>query len=158
MQLQLRQDQQREREHQRCRGGKSVLPDRLGEVVVHEEVPATVAGLPREFRVLREVRDVHLFLRPGPLLVVLLAAYAVVVFVAVTVGVGDLVAKTLEGQRLGEILRESLLIGGWVAMWRPMEMFLYDWWPIRSEARLFDRLSAMPVRIAGACALTSVRR
>lgn len=70
-----------------------------------------------------------------------------VVFVAVTVGVGDLVAKALEGQRLGEILRESLLIGGWVAMWRPLEIFLYDWWPITLEARLSDRLSAMPVRI-----------
>jgi hypothetical protein len=32
-------------------------------------------------------------------------------------------------------------------MWRPLEVFLYDWWPIRAEARLFDRLSAMPVRI-----------
>ena len=32
-------------------------------------------------------------------------------------------------------------------MWRPLEVFLYDWWPIREEARLFDRLSAMPVRI-----------
>jgi hypothetical protein len=34
-----------------------------------------------------------------------------------------------------------------VAMWRPLEVFLYDWWPIRAEARLFDRLSTMPVRI-----------
>jgi hypothetical protein len=33
-------------------------------------------------------------------------------------------------------------------MWRPLEIFLYDWWPIRAEARLYDRLSAMPVRIA----------
>jgi len=45
------------------------------------------------------------------------------------------------------VLRESLLIGGWVAMWRPMEIFLYDWWPIRAEARLFHRLAVMPVRI-----------
>jgi hypothetical protein len=30
----------------------------------------------------------------------------------------------------------SLVIGGWVAMWRPMEVFLYDWWPVRAEARL----------------------
>jgi hypothetical protein len=37
---------------------------------------------------------------------------------------------------LGGIIRESLLIGGWVAMWRPMEILLYDWWPIRAEARL----------------------
>ena len=46
------------------------------------------------------------------------------------------------------VLRESLLIGGWVAMWRPLEVFLYDWWPIRADARLFDRLAAMPVDIS----------
>ena len=45
------------------------------------------------------------------------------------------------------MLREGLVIGGWVAMWRPLEVFLYDWWPIRAEIRLFDRLSEMPVRI-----------
>ena len=48
---------------------------------------------------------------------------------------------------LGRVLHESLLIGGWVAMWRPLEVFLYDWWPIRAEARLFDRLAAMPVQL-----------
>ena len=69
------------------------------------------------------------------------------VFLTVTVGAGDVIASALEGRRLGEILRESLLIGGWVAMWRPLEVFLYDWWPIRLEARLYDRRSAMPVRI-----------
>ena len=30
---------------------------------------------------------------------------------------------------------------------RPLEVFLYDWWPIRAEARLMDRLSAMAVRV-----------
>lgn len=44
-------------------------------------------------------------------------------------------------------MRASLSIAGWVAMWRPMELFLYDWWPIRAEARLFDRLASMPVRL-----------
>jgi hypothetical protein len=29
-----------------------------------------------------------------------------------------------------------------------MEIFLYDWWPIRAEAALADRLSVMPVRIS----------
>jgi len=48
---------------------------------------------------------------------------------------------------LAEVFRESLLIGGWVAMWRPLEIFLYDWWPIRAEVRLYDRLAAMPVRV-----------
>jgi hypothetical protein len=61
---------------------------------------------------------------------------------------GDIMAHVLGDGRLGELLREGLLIGGWVAMWRPMEVFLYDWWPVRADARLADRLSAMPVRIA----------
>ena len=43
-------------------------------------------------------------------------------------------------------------------MWRPLEIFLYDWWPIRAEARLFDRLSAMPVRIKGTVPHESIRR
>jgi hypothetical protein len=40
------------------------------------------------------------------------------------------------------VLQQSFVIGGWVAMWRPIEVFLYDWWPIRAEARLYDRLAA----------------
>jgi hypothetical protein len=51
-----------------------------------------------------------------------------------------------------EVLHESLSIGGWVAMWRPLEIFLYDWWPIRAEARRFDRLAVMPVRLSYATA------
>ena len=45
------------------------------------------------------------------------------------------------------LIRESLLIVVWVAMWRPLEIFLYDWWPILGERRLHDRLSRIPVRI-----------
>jgi hypothetical protein len=71
-----------------------------------------------------------------------------ITFLTVAIGVSDIIANALTGQRIGEILHESLLIGGWVAMWRPLEIFLYDWWPIRAEGRLFDRLAAMPVRIA----------
>jgi hypothetical protein len=59
----------------------------------------------------------------------------------------NLLRFALKGSRIGEIVRESLTIGGWVSMWRPLEVFLYDWWPIRNEARLSDRLAAMPVRI-----------
>jgi hypothetical protein len=71
-----------------------------------------------------------------------------VAFLGASITLGGVLGDALSGRRLGEVLRESLLIGGWVAMWRPLEIFLYDWWPIRAEARLFDRLSAMPVRLA----------
>ncbi len=69
-------------------------------------------------------------------------------FLVAAIGLSDLAATALKGQRLGELLREGLVIIGWVAMWRPVEIFLYGWWPLRTEAKLYDRLSAMPVRIA----------
>ena len=69
------------------------------------------------------------------------------IFLAISIVTGDLVEVLLRDTRFASVARESLLIGGWVAMWRPLEVFLYDWWPIRAEARLFDRLSAMAVRV-----------
>jgi hypothetical protein len=71
-----------------------------------------------------------------------------VTFLAASILLGDMIERLLGERRVGEILRESLLIGGWVAMWRPLEIFLYDWWPIRADAGLNDRLAAMPVRIS----------
>jgi hypothetical protein len=42
---------------------------------------------------------------------------------------------------------EGLSIVGWVAMWRPLEIYLYDWWPLREEQVLFRRLARMSVRL-----------
>src|SRR5512133_2258336 len=39
-----------------------------------------------------------------------------------------------------KILRESLTIGGWVAMWRPMQIFLYEWWPLMRRVRIYRSL------------------
>lgn len=43
--------------------------------------------------------------------------------------------------------RESLTISGWVAMWRPMEIYLYDWWPLRRRGRIYEKLSQVPVEV-----------
>ncbi len=45
------------------------------------------------------------------------------------------------------ILAESLVITGWVAMWRPIQIFLYDWWPLRRRVRVFDKLASIPIDI-----------
>ena len=68
-------------------------------------------------------------------------------FLATCLVLADLLEGVLEDSRALGILRESLIIGGWVAMWRPIEIFLYEWWPIRDDARLFNRLSEMIVRV-----------
>lgn len=44
-----------------------------------------------------------------------------------------------------DIVGEGMLISGWVAMWRPLEIFLYEWVPIRRRCRILAKLSKMPV-------------
>jgi len=68
-------------------------------------------------------------------------------FLAACVLIGNWTAGTFHQSEVAQIVRESLLIGGWVAMWRPLEIFLYDWWPVRNERRIYDRLSQMQVKI-----------
>ncbi len=63
---------------------------------------------------------------------------------------GEMLAQTMGMRPLPGIVRESLIIGGWVAMWRPMEIFLYDWWPIRDQRRMFERLERMTVQVVPA--------
>jgi hypothetical protein len=48
---------------------------------------------------------------------------------------------------LASIVRESLTIGGWVAMWRPLQIFLYDWWPLTARRRVLRKLSLAPVKL-----------
>jgi hypothetical protein len=45
----------------------------------------------------------------------------------------------------GVLLREGLVVAGWVAMWKPMQIYLYDWWPIRREIKMYRRLAEAPV-------------
>ena len=44
-------------------------------------------------------------------------------------------------------IAESLVVVGWVAMWRPLEVLLYDRIPFRRRLRLFDRLAGATIRL-----------
>jgi hypothetical protein len=48
----------------------------------------------------------------------------------------------LPSSHLSQILREGLVITGWVAMWRPLELLLYDWWPHVEQRRVVDAVLA----------------
>lgn len=43
------------------------------------------------------------------------------------------------------IIWEGLIIIGWVMLWKPLEIFLYEWWPLLGKARLYQRLEKIPV-------------
>jgi hypothetical protein len=45
------------------------------------------------------------------------------------------------------LIEESLTLLGWVANWRPIEIFIYDWWPIVRKRNLYRRLATAKVEI-----------
>jgi hypothetical protein len=64
---------------------------------------------------------------------------------ALCVLVGQAALVLIGSGPAGRILWEGLIILGWVANWRPIEIFLYDWWPLVRRRRLFQRLSQSTV-------------
>jgi hypothetical protein len=75
---------------------------------------------------------------------------------ALTIGLGVLAACIVLGKGvsgflgtgyLGRFFDEGLIILGWVANWRPVEIFLYDWWPLVRRRRLYRRLAKARVTL-----------
>lgn len=61
--------------------------------------------------------------------------------------VSNYISRTMSALPVGPMLAESFIILGWVANWRPLEIFLYDWWPIARKRRLYLRLAAASTEI-----------
>jgi hypothetical protein len=56
-------------------------------------------------------------------------------------------ATSLPPRPFGRLIEESLIILGWVANWKPIEIFLYDWWPMVRLRNLYRRLSAAEIGV-----------
>ncbi len=72
------------------------------------------------------------------------------VFVGAATAIAESLASVIPVERYARLVEDSLVIGAWVALWRPMEIFLYDWWPMVKDARLYDRLSRVAVSVHAA--------
>ncbi|HSB58485.1 MAG TPA: hypothetical protein VLD66_02685 [Methyloceanibacter sp.] len=57
------------------------------------------------------------------------------------------IARKIEPRPLGKVIEESLLIFAWVANWRPIEIFFYEWWPIVRRRDLYRRLGEADVEL-----------
>ena len=74
--------------------------------------------------------------------------YSLVVGVATLLGcllMAQLSAHFFANPPVKRLVEESFLILGWVANWRPLEIFLYDWWPIVRKRNLYHRLAAATI-------------
>ena len=68
-------------------------------------------------------------------------------FLALCLLGADILATGFTDNTFVRLLKESLLIGGWVAMWRPMQIFLYEWWPIVRRGRIYGNLGRASVHV-----------
>jgi hypothetical protein len=69
-------------------------------------------------------------------------------FLIVCLGGSELIQRVwLEESPWRSIFREGAVITGWVAMWRPLELFLYDWWPSYEKMNLYKKLMKAPVEV-----------
>lgn len=67
-------------------------------------------------------------------------------FVAACLLLAEAISSVLGGLA-ARIARESLTIIGWVAMWRPVQIFLYDWWPLKGRIGVFENLRFARVKV-----------
>jgi hypothetical protein len=51
------------------------------------------------------------------------------------------------GSTIADFFKEGLTIAGWVAMWKPLEIYLYEWWPLRRKGVILEKLSRMRVEV-----------
>ena len=93
------------------------------------------------YRLYETQRRLRLFFRDGRIALGIGLAF---LFVCIVLRQIVLAAGT---RTILEIAAEGLLIVGWVAMWRPLEIFLYEWWPIRRRCQVLAKLSRIPVTV-----------
>ncbi|HMG18109.1 MAG TPA: hypothetical protein VK573_05245 [Gemmatimonadales bacterium] len=117
------------------------------QVTAHDTVPDQIPAIVRhhyaklreraEYRLRRAVRAGRFSLIVGT--AVLLA----------TLALAETVSRMTTGG-LGAILQEGLTIVGWVALWRPLDLLLFERWALRRDIALYRRLEQMEVEVVGA--------
>lgn len=45
------------------------------------------------------------------------------------------------------IMAEGLNIIGWVAMWKPIQIYLYDWWTLFRKKKVYEKIRDIPIEI-----------
>jgi ABC-type spermidine/putrescine transport system permease subunit I len=129
---------------------RELAADRPIRIVIHFPQTAAQAKVARElseafrryfaYRAERLQHDLNELFRIGSRSL----AIGVAILVA-CLALAHLAAGYLSEAPFQRPIEESFLILGWVANWRPLEIFLYDWWPLARRRDLYRRLSAATV-------------
>lgn len=61
------------------------------------------------------------------------------IFLVLCLALAQLATK-IPNENISHVVKEGFTIFGWVSMWKPLELILFDWWPMFDRIRLFGRL------------------
>lgn len=114
-------------------------------VVLKQPAEATAAAQVREsirhyfeYRSRMARRELHDLFREGR------TALAIgVLFLAATLVLRGLIPAS----GWTEFVREGLTICGWVGLWKPIDIHLYRWWPLKAHGDLLARIGRCQVEV-----------
>jgi len=69
-------------------------------------------------------------------------------FLSVAMVIVQLMKRYLPEGNLVSLVTTGLTIFAWVALWRPCELLLYEWYPFKRNARLFRKLEESEIRFS----------
>lgn len=98
---------------------------------------AIVNAVPKHFQYEKEklARLIRAYVRRGP--IYLLGGLSVIVLSPTLTEWFRVLLPVGNFQR---IMMEGISITSWVAVWRPLETLVYDWWPLWAQRRLINRV------------------
>lgn len=68
-------------------------------------------------------------------------------FLSSSIMLSNFINLNIGSKIISSFLNEGLVLMGWVSMWKPINIFLYEWWPIRDQKKLLEKLSAIDIAI-----------
>lgn len=67
------------------------------------------------------------------------------IFLSVAIAGSQMAGQTID--YTGYFLKEFLLLLGWVSMWKPINIFLYEWWPLLEIKNVYKKLRSIPIEV-----------
>ena len=101
-------------------------------------------GIHKHFHYKEEVerRELRLIMRRGRISLLI-----GLVFLVACIMVERILSMFMSDKVFIDIIKEGFMICGWVAMWRPIQIYLYDWWPILLNILVFRKLRKIKVEV-----------
>lgn len=117
------------------------LPREQADRELSQELPSAIHNSFR-YRARQTRNELKALFRTGRVTLIIGLMVLATCFAAI-----HLLEQSHPGSAIVRMTEQGLFILGWVANWRPLEIFLYDWIPLRRRILLLDQLSRAPVAI-----------